>query len=147
MKAIPTTYNGQRFRSRLEARWAAFFDLAEVSWVYEPVDLAGWAPDFLLNLSVPVYAEVKPIAAQACPCYGHLWVPLEAQEWAKAKAHWRERWVLLLGAQPNSYGFGRLLDPPDGADQRWDDVYSQLDRGPSTHLWREAGNRVQWRPA
>ena len=27
IKAIPTTYAGVRFRSRLEARWAAFFDL------------------------------------------------------------------------------------------------------------------------
>jgi hypothetical protein len=25
--AIPTVYRGQQFRSRLEARWAAFFDL------------------------------------------------------------------------------------------------------------------------
>jgi hypothetical protein len=27
MKAIPTIYQGVEYRSRLEARWAAFFDL------------------------------------------------------------------------------------------------------------------------
>lgn len=32
IKAIPTTYAGVNFRSRLEARWAAFFDLC--GWKY-----------------------------------------------------------------------------------------------------------------
>jgi len=27
--AIPTRYNGVNFRSRLEAKWAAFFDLLD----------------------------------------------------------------------------------------------------------------------
>ena len=43
---IPTMYDGYRFRSRLEARWAAFFDLAGWEWKYEPIDLDGWIPDF-----------------------------------------------------------------------------------------------------
>lgn len=29
MNAIPTRYNGVQFCSRLEARWAAFFDLVD----------------------------------------------------------------------------------------------------------------------
>ncbi|SAL24929.1 hypothetical protein AWB67_00971 [Caballeronia terrestris] len=44
--AIPTRYAGVNFRSRLEARWAAFFDLAGWQWVYEPLDCNGWLPDF-----------------------------------------------------------------------------------------------------
>lgn len=36
MKAIETTYQGVRFRSRLEARWAVFFDAMGIKWEYEP---------------------------------------------------------------------------------------------------------------
>lgn len=39
--AIPTKYNGINFRSRLEAKWAAFFDLLEWNWEYEPCDFNG----------------------------------------------------------------------------------------------------------
>lgn len=36
MKAIETRYAGCRFRSRLEARWAVFFDTLGIEWEYEP---------------------------------------------------------------------------------------------------------------
>lgn len=35
IKAIETTYKGYRFRSRLEARWAVFFDTLGIPWKYE----------------------------------------------------------------------------------------------------------------
>lgn len=59
--AIPTLYKGIRFRSRLEARWAALFDLAGWRWDYEPFDLAGWIPDFIIHAHRPILVEVKPI--------------------------------------------------------------------------------------
>lgn len=59
---IPTTYAGVRFRSRLEAKWAAFFDLLGWTWQYEPFDLKGWIPDFLLPGKCPVLVEIKPIS-------------------------------------------------------------------------------------
>jgi hypothetical protein len=46
---IPTTYKGIRFRSRAEACWAAFFDNLGWTWSYEPIDLAGYIPDFLVQ--------------------------------------------------------------------------------------------------
>lgn len=54
LKAIETEYKGYRFRSRLEARWAVFFDACGVDWEYEPegFDLGGglhYLPDFLLH--------------------------------------------------------------------------------------------------
>lgn len=54
IKAIETVYNGYRFRSRLEARWAVFFDACGVRWEYEPegYDLGNglyYLPDFLLH--------------------------------------------------------------------------------------------------
>jgi len=62
IKAHPTMYKNTLFRSRLEARWAAFFDLAGWDWAYEPVDLEGWTPDFRLTLEglFDLYVEVKP---------------------------------------------------------------------------------------
>lgn len=61
IKAIPTTYSGVNFRSRLEARWAAFFDSCGWEWDYEPFDLEGWAPDFMLKGKTRALVEVKPI--------------------------------------------------------------------------------------
>lgn len=59
--AIETTYKGLRFRSRLEARWAAFFDLLGWPWHYEPLDLNGYIPDFVLPLEGGnILAEVRP---------------------------------------------------------------------------------------
>ena len=61
IKAIPTVYGGVQFRSRLEAQWASFFDLAGWKWQYEPFDLDGWAPDFLIAGQTQTLVEVKPI--------------------------------------------------------------------------------------
>ena len=63
LQAIPTTYTGHRFRSRLEARWAVFFDTLGVKWEYERegYDLgeAGWyLPDFWLP-KYHLFVEVK----------------------------------------------------------------------------------------
>lgn len=50
IKAIETVYNGYRFRSRLEARWAVFFDALNVPYEYEPegfwTPYGGYLPDF-----------------------------------------------------------------------------------------------------
>ena len=43
--SIPTVYRGIQFRSRLEAKWAAFFDTCEWPWLYEPKDFNGWIPE------------------------------------------------------------------------------------------------------
>jgi hypothetical protein len=59
--AIPTTYQGVRFRSRLEAKWAALFDRLNWRWDYEPQDFDGYQPDFILRFRVPIFVEVKPL--------------------------------------------------------------------------------------
>jgi hypothetical protein len=63
IKAHPTVYGARQFRSRLEAKWASFFDLCGWQFEYEPFDLEGWAPDFLLKGDTNVLVEVKPISA------------------------------------------------------------------------------------
>lgn len=49
IRAIETRYKGCRFRSRLEARWAVFFDALGIEWQYEPQGFTilrqGWEPD------------------------------------------------------------------------------------------------------
>ena len=37
------------FRSRIEAQWAYVFDVLGFQWEYEPFDLQGYIPDFILN--------------------------------------------------------------------------------------------------
>jgi hypothetical protein len=62
VQAIETNYNGYRFRSRLEARWAVFFDELGVKWEYEREGYAlpsgPYLPDFWLPTS-GVWVEVK----------------------------------------------------------------------------------------
>lgn len=58
--AIPTRYRSVQFRSRLEAKWAACFDLLGWPWEYEPIDLNGYIPDFVLGFHRPLLVEVKP---------------------------------------------------------------------------------------
>lgn len=70
MHAIETSYAGCRFRSRLEARWAVFFDTLGIRWDYEPQGFHlpkrlsnqpgdhQYLPDFFLP-ALGAYFEVK----------------------------------------------------------------------------------------
>lgn len=59
-QGIPTEYRGTMFRSRTEARWAYFFDVIGWIWDYEPFDLAGYIPDFLVQgAGEPALIEIK----------------------------------------------------------------------------------------
>lgn len=64
LAAIETSYAGCRFRSRLEARWAVFFDHLGVEWQYEPQgytvgpNATPYLPDFWLPAS-ELWVEVK----------------------------------------------------------------------------------------
>lgn len=64
MNGIATTYHGIRFRSRLEARWAAFFTNIGWRYEYEPFDLNGYIPDFLILGERPMLVEVGPCATR-----------------------------------------------------------------------------------
>lgn len=69
MKAIPTFYRGIKFRSRIEARWATFFDAIGLDWEYEPqgynFDGRNYLPDFWLpnalsrSVATGLFFEVK----------------------------------------------------------------------------------------
>lgn len=117
IKAIETSYKGYRFRSRLEARWAVFFDALGIQWEYEKegYDLgeAGWyLPDFWLP-QIGVFAEVKPAR-------------LSRQEWDKCAALPHDclildgmpemRWYAITG----TLRFGCEEDGTDNLDEYLD---------------------------
>lgn len=71
IKAIETKYKGYRFRSRLEARWAVFFDSLKIEWEYEKegYDLGKFGyylPDFwfphpaMKKDGWGIWCEIKP---------------------------------------------------------------------------------------
>ena len=67
IKAIDTSYKGFLFRSRLEARWAVFFDALGLDWEYESEgfelpDGTRYLPDFCVQTPQgnPIWYEIKP---------------------------------------------------------------------------------------
>lgn len=174
--AIPTTYAGVNFRSRLEARWAAFFDILGWQWDYEPIDLAGYIPDFIVHGArpVPLLLETKPLNINSS--FGR--DGMGAAITAIADSGWRGA-AAVVGAvprsctpvweprAPRSLVFGRWVpdvcseqsDPERGdwifpfevaRDHLGGWCLAAMDSGSAADvlpLWRESGNRVQWRPA
>lgn len=162
-------YRETRFRSRLEARWAAFFDLVGWRWTYEPFDTGGWIPDFLIHGDAPLLIEVGP-------CISETDYRVKAEKPLRARDHV----TLVVGVSPLleleivdgvRWPFAGLLvneapglaDPvewsrcdacraigvqPDGAGRPCGHPFSV--GSPTDHevttWWSRAGNAVQWRP-
>lgn len=118
IKAIETRYKGYRFRSRLEARWAVFFDAMGIRWEYEPEGYtdgtSSYLPDFLLPEGA-CYVEVKPEG------FRH-----EAPE---DMAPHIERWamltkgsglpILVLFGPPRDHTFGTVITFDPHCDTDW----------------------------
>lgn len=116
IKAIPTNYAGVMFRSRLEAKWAAFFDLCGWPWEYEPFDLDGWTPDFLLKGSKYALVEVKPIDYSSNETAGLRQAKFFAEKAFYLAERIQERMIacgdgrpeiLVIGSGPFSAGFNK----------------------------------------
>jgi len=117
MRAIETQYRGYRFRSRLEARWAVFFDCMGIVWEYElegfQDERLRYLPDFWLP-QVNMWAEVK-------------YRELNEEEIKKAKklVEFRSHPVLMLVGPPDYINYYAIeLDPwndePTDAVTGWD---------------------------
>lgn len=172
-RGIPTLYLGILFRSRLEARWAAFFDALKWPWVYEPLDLDGYIPDFVLRLDAgTVLVEVKP--ALSLDDMTQARTKLDASGW--------DGEALIVGASLFDAGAAHpvlgAFREPDGPEVHWGTarLFLCLSCGEPSMLhaegswrcrvcgaghgnehvgacqyaalraWDVAGNRVQWRP-
>lgn len=125
IKAIPTLYNGTWFRSRLEARWAAFFDFAEWRWTYEPVDTSNYAPDFMLAFKRPLFVEVKPLTWSDLDDDNAI---IQSVRTKVAESGIRGE-ILLLGLSPITTGgrfnyLGQLLDVDEEGVSPWTDAFA-----------------------
>lgn len=121
LAARPTIYRGIRMASRLESRWAFFFDECGLDWIYEPhrLRIAGsdYLPDFFLP-SLTTWFEAKgrldahhaakAVALwQVVSCHGqrvaigasngHLWVPHRAADGSVSLAGTCARCIRCLG--------------------------------------------------
>jgi hypothetical protein len=130
IKAIETEYAGCRFRSRLEARWAVFFDALSIKWLYEPQGYIlgngdAYLPDFWLP-DLQLWVEVKgapneaewiklhaATAAEGLPLvYGRGQTPMEALGKDDLRRIPALNRILLLGEVPRpstGCGWAHLL--------------------------------------
>jgi hypothetical protein len=106
MSAGIPTYGprGIRFRSRLTAQWAHVFQALGWSWEYEPLDLGGYVPDFVLSFERQHKVREFPdahvlVAVQAC-----VNIEDKAAHQPILERIWRSGWkgpVLVVGARPH----------------------------------------------
>jgi len=165
IKAHPTKYNGVRFRSRLEARWAAYLDLIGWKWEYEPIDIEGWVPDFRVSFKCThtdccwkygadkredfiyhtLLAEVKPYYEisdfKGHPClnfpFGSYYGP--------------DGYITDIGIPADAsaaFGINPFVTQWSMVHGSGGGVYSIPQWGcrDDEGLWKEAGNIVQWLP-
>jgi len=146
--ARPTSYAGVRFRSRLEATWAAFFDQLGWRWRYEPVDFANWVPDFEVTFDCShsecpryhwFYAECKPHRTlgqfDGHPSAAHLY----------GRTHGSDGAMLLgvdytVASAEFVHGHGAAIWLGEDLFRNWSRIADV------SAAWQEAANRMQRRP-
>jgi hypothetical protein len=172
-KAMTTTVDGRRYRSQLEARWATLFNLLGWPFEYEPFQLLGWVPDFLLLGSEPVLVEVKPVytfppfvvekvelarpphevlilgcTLPATPMARPGVISPRVLGWLAERSgdddHTHLWWGdAILGERPDGRAGFRHREG-SGFDRISGDPLEPGEPGAVAELWAEAGNRTQW---
>lgn len=131
-KTIPTFYNATTFRSRLEARWAVFFDQLGVRWFYEhegfELPSGRYVPDFWLP-EQECFVEIKPSGFNA-------WGDKDDYDVKRLKEFWQ------LGAGPDSlmgersfFVFAGAPAEQEDCDERWYENSSAWANGDFHYLW------------
>lgn len=172
IRGIPTTYRGINMRSRTEARVAAFFDELDWEWEYEPDDLNYYIPDFVLHLPrADVLVEVKSSVEDIAEAK----TKLELSGWEK-EAIIVSRGPGLLSAGDYVIGNLLEAKGPERPGHEWhlavtkfciscgrvtfisdsnswhcrhcgaDDGNAHIGDFDPREAWKNATNRVQWRP-
>lgn len=129
VEPIDTEYNGYKFRSRLEARWAIFFDELQIPYAYEPegFNLTGvrYLPDFHLTNNIVLHQFKRPQPTE-------IWIEVkhspdltddEREKIAKFVKQ-TDHQILLIAGQPDLNVTLRFIDhhPTEGwfvKDVRW----------------------------
>lgn len=118
IKAIETIYNGYRFRSRLEARWAVFFNTLKIQFEYEKegymLDSGFYLPDFWLP-EHECWIEIKGKP----PTFYENQIAIELHEQSTYPI------VIFSGIpEPAKNGVGHFTDTSNTScgNSEWDDV-------------------------
>lgn len=117
IQAIPTTYRGVTYRSRLEARWAVLFHALGLRYEYELQGYNTTAGYYLPDFWLPewrMFAEVKP-------------VPFTGEQKAKCAAvsHGTTFPFLLLPGSPENVWYECIQ--PAGYPE-WLDLWASVDK-------------------
>jgi len=145
----PTLYNGVQFRSRLEAQWACFLDLANWKWEYEPMDLVGWTPTFrvefpcghsecpdthVLLIDVQPFDDIESFAGRRCMdfAFGECWKPTGEIESIPADAS------AAFGINPDVTYWEMGHGAGGGVENVRNWVFTN-----SHELWKTAGNIIR----
>ena len=130
LKPIETEYKGYRFRSRLEARWAVFFDTSGVKWEYEPegFDLGDgikYLPDFRLH-GVTLNHGFK---AENCSIYVEVKGQMNDADAEKInRFHQQGGGILVVGSIPDGANVDELIDSMKstlhGSKPGWPEFYN-----------------------
>lgn len=152
---IPTVGpQGIRYRSRLEARWARFFELCRWPVAYEPdMNLRQWIPDFLVLQGCGLLVEIKPERSLA---------ELVERHQPRIEASGVVAPCLLLGA---TLAYSGVSSDPfvgavgmDGMSGTWSWKFVPWSKlcclagaeaitfKVAQKFWVRAGNQLQWRP-
>lgn len=126
-----TIYNGYRFRSRLEARWAVFFDAMNIPYTYEPegfdlTDGSSYLPDFYLK-DFDLYVEIKPFDKKIVHHVG------DGNQWEKKCALFRDSTdcaILLCYGDPADNLFKLLfafdIGDSSAGTSEWNCLFTQV---------------------
>lgn len=143
-------YNGICFRSRLEARWAVFFDVMGIKYEYEPKQFTldygvKYTPDFALHnvrwrwKKSPIYVEIKGF---------NNWLDIPMDERVRIESFSKYEPLIILGNIPQQ---------DETTESKWDSVlgtFAFLDgdyyRGFFSNyfgeIWFAGGDHIQYSP-
>jgi len=142
IKAIETEYAGVLFRSKLEAMHAKFFDMNNISWIYEPVLISNEYGDYLPDFYLPdmdIYFEVKgnsiPGREKAFHVLAREHFKEEKHSIVHAVSNGREIDITYFGERPN------FKDDIDGNRTMYDDkgIFSRCNKCDKVFLRNENG--------
>ena len=134
--AIETEYNGYRFRSRLEARWAVFFDALGIRYEYEPegfeFDGVRYLPDFYLP-EFGLYVEIKPNDTSVVKHPG------DGNKWERKCDKFRNcvgKAILICYGDPaeNTFQYLFAWDTTDSSGGTYDDLATFREHYGTTYL-------------
>ena len=156
-KGIPTIgVRGIQFRSRIEAQWAYIFEKFKWEWEYEPIDLDGYIPDFIINFENNFENNFqKNVILIEIKGDTNIWENYEEHKNKILKSGWNKTFA-ILGANykiseywdnnncpiigkvfylyENKWISDDLIIRKETEDSKWD--------SPKKHIWNFGGNDI-----